>query len=317
MPAMNWLLRWAGPRLAIHGEQTCFDRRRLFIVPTGAGAAYGALLLVLLLVAMNYNNSMVFAFTFLLAAVGANAMWQTHRNLLGLCVTLRPPDEAFAQRPTALRLQLEAGGGTRRALEIEFEPRASDSPAILVTASGNTHATLHLPAMRRGLQPLPVVRIATRYPLGLFRAWSLLPFSTRVLVYPQPADHAPALPSAPATGGAQAGSGANEEDFDGLRAYHPTDPPRRIAWRASARSDSLLSKSMHAGAAQHVWLDWHALQGRDAEERLSILCRWILDAERLGLRYGLRLPQRTLDPDRGTAHRRECLRLLALYGGVA
>lgn len=314
---MNWLLRWAGPRLAISGEKTCFDRRRLFILPSEAGAAYGALLLVLLLVAMNYNNSMVFAFTFLLAAIGANAMWQTHRNLLGLCVTLHPPYEVFAQQPSALRLQLEGGDRARHALEIEFEPRTPHSPATLATASDSTQATLQLPSMRRGLQPLPVVRIATRYPLGLFRAWSLLPFSTRVLVYPQPAKHAPALPSAPDTGSAQARSGTNEEDFDGLRAYHPTDPPRRIAWRASARSDSLLSKSMHAGAAPRVWLDWHALQSHDPEERLSILCRWILDAERLGLRYGLRLPRRTLEPNRGTAHRRECLRLLALYGDAA
>ena len=314
---MNWLLRWAGPRLVIHGDQTCFDRRRLFILPTGAGLAFAALLLILLLVAMNYNNSMVFAFTFLLAGIGANAMWQTHRNLLGLCVTLRPPDEVFAHHPCPLRLQLEGGDTARRALEIEFDPSPAQGNSTFVTVKGESQATLQLPAMRRGLQPLPVVRIASRYPLGLFRAWSLLPFSTRVLVYPQPATNAPALPSTPSAGGANAGAGNTEEDFEGLRDYRPTDPPRRIAWRASARSDTLLSKSMRSGAAPHVWLAWDALQGRDPEERLSILCRWILDAEKLDLRYGLRLPRRTLEPHRGTTHRRECLRLLALYGDVA
>lgn len=311
---MNWLLRWAGPRLAITGERICLDRRRLFILPTGAGLAYAGLLLVQLLVAMNYNNSMMFAFTFLLVGIGANAMWQTHRNLLGLCLTLRPPAELFAQQPSSLQVLIESGAGARRALEIDETDQPRDHEPLLLTAAPTATAKLTLTGLPRGLQALPVIRLATRYPLGLFRAWTLLPFPARVLVYPQPAAKVPPLPLAPCRSGEQAGSGDNEEDFDSLRPYRPTDPPRRIAWRASARSDELLSKSLQAGTAPQVWLSWEALQGYSPEERLSILCRWVLDAEKLGLRYGLRLPRRALEPHRGTAHRRECLRLLALYG---
>lgn len=42
--------------------------------------------LVLFLWSINYSNSMGFAFTFLLAAVAQNSMWQAHDNLLGLIV---------------------------------------------------------------------------------------------------------------------------------------------------------------------------------------------------------------------------------------
>ncbi|APZ42685.1 DUF58 domain-containing protein [Acidihalobacter ferrooxydans] len=313
---MNWLLRWAGPRLAIAGNRVCLDRRRLFILPSGAGLAYAALLVVLLLFAMNYNNNMMFAFTFLLGGIGANAMWQTHRNLLGLCVSLLPPAELFADHPASLQVLINTDGRPRRALEFVWDlPRAAPD-SVLASAIEDAPADLPLPRMRRGLQALPPLRITTRYPLGLFRAWSLLPYTTRLLVYPKPAAQTPPMPTAPTGSGEHRGHSEQEDDFDGLRPYRSSDPPRRIAWRASARSDELLSKSLHGRAAEHIWLDWQALAGHDSETRLSILCRWVLDADRHGLRYGLRLPQRSVEPAQGLAHRHACLRLLALHGGI-
>lgn len=308
------LLRLAGRRLTIVGDHVCLDRRRLFILPTGAGVTYAVLVVVLLLVAMNYNNSMAFAFTFLLAGIGINAMWQTHRNLLGLCINVRPPIELYAQREHTLQLSFATGHRIRHALEVEFALPYAHSSAIELSATDNVQAALRLPPMPRGPQKMPPLRIASRFPLGLFRVWSVLPFPTRLLVYPEPAARPTPLPNAPASTDTQFGNGSSEGDFQGLRDYRSTDPPRRIAWRASARSDKLLSKTLHVGAAHSLWLDWHALQGRDAEERLSVLCRWILDADQLGLRYGLRLPNQRLAPDRGTRHRHECLRLLALHG---
>jgi uncharacterized protein (DUF58 family) len=67
-------------------------------------------------------------------------------------------------------------------------------------------------------------------------------------------------------------------------------------------------------AAAELWLDWNQLPGNlDQEARLSRLTRWVLSADRDGLRYGLRLPAQELAPDAGEAHRLACLRELALY----
>jgi hypothetical protein len=38
-----------------------------------------------------------------------------------------------------------------------------------------------------------------------------------------------------------------------------------------------------------LWLDWAQLPGLDTEARLSQLTRWVLEADRLGLGYGLNL----------------------------
>ena len=52
----------------------------------------------------------------------------------------------------------------------------------------------------------------------------------------------------------------------------------------------------------------------DVEHRLTILTRWIVDADRRGEDYGLRLPGQAFPPAHGTAQRLDCLEALALFG---
>jgi len=54
------------------------------------------------------------------------------------------------------------------------------------------------------------------------------------------------------------------------------------------------------------------LTGIDLEHKLSRLCAWVLQADRLGSDYGLRLPSLAVAPGAGEAHRRACLEALAL-----
>ena len=62
------------------------------------------------------------------------------------------------------------------------------------------------------------------------------------------------------------------------------------------------------------WFDFSEVPSDDLEERLSVLTRWIVDADRTREDYGLRLPGREFAPSHGEAHRRQCLEALALYG---
>jgi uncharacterized protein (DUF58 family) len=48
------------------------------------------------------------------------------------------------------------------------------------------------------------------------------------------------------------------------------------------------------------------------EARLSRLTAWVLQADRLGLDYGLRLPGKEIAMGHGAAQRRRCLEALAL-----
>jgi uncharacterized protein (DUF58 family) len=60
-------------------------------------------------------------------------------------------------------------------------------------------------------------------------------------------------------------------------------------------------------------LDFARTGCADAEASLSRLCAWVVQAESLGLVYGLRLPKVEISPASGEAHQQQCLQALALY----
>ena len=103
------------------------------------------------------------------------------------------------------------------------------------------------------------------------------------------------------------------EDFYGLREYQPGDAIRHIAWRAYARSETLMTKQFAAYADRRVWLEWDHFEGLDREARLSRLCFWVLRLNSTNDEYGLRLPGLEIAPARGEAHRDEVLKTLALF----
>ena len=297
--------------------------RRVYIVPSRLGIFFGAALLILLIGSINYALSLGFALTFLLAGMGIAGMVQTTRNLAQLAVRTARAEPVFAGESARFRLILD-------------NPSEFDRPEILVrhAASGAQYrvdaganavaeAELAVPAQRRGWQPLGRVLLESRFPVGLFRAWSYVRPDARCLVYPKPEPGAlpPPAPSAQA-GGARAHA-QGSDDFSGLRAYQPSDSPRHVAWKSAARSDALLSRSddmltkQFAGeAVAELWLDLADLPATlGLEARLSRLAGWVLAAERGGAHYGLRLAGLDIVPGRGELQRAACLEALALYEG--
>jgi len=158
------------------------------------------------------------------------------------------------------------------------------------------------------------VMLETRFPLGLFRAWSYVEPDARCLVYPLPERSPLPPPAAEAAAGRLRSPARGNEDFAGLRGYQPSDSPRHVAWKAAARSDEMLTKQFSGEAAAELWLDWQLVPGAPGlEQRLSRLAGWVLAAEREGAHYGLRLPGVEIAPRRGDAHCAACLQALALY----
>ncbi len=76
-----------------------------------------------------------------------------------------------------------------------------------------------------------------------------------------------------------------------------------------------MTKQFAAEAEGSVHLDFSALRFHDAEQRLSQLALWVIEAERARRPYSLRLPNTDIAPAVGEAHFHRCMRALSLFQG--
>lgn len=316
-PAVRWIaLRIFQPRGVESGE-VFLNQRRVFILPTRAGLLLGVMLVALLLGSINYSLSLGFALTFLVAGVAWIGMLSTFRNLAHLYLRPLRVEPVFAGDPAEYRLVVRnAAAIDRYAVELAVDGQAHAVPCD-PAAGTEADVTVPVPTTRRGWQTMPRVTLATRFPLGLWRAWSYWTPALQALVYPRPAAGGVLPPLARGDGREHhvlrvRGS----EDFAGLRGYVPGDPVRQIAWRAMARNPDgrVMTKLFDGGASGEAWLTLEAAMAHAGgfEAALSLMTRWVLDAEAGATRYGLELGPTRIAPGQGPAHRAACLEALAL-----
>ena len=303
---------WAERRQGRDPLSFVIQRRRVYILPTRFGVAYGSLVFAMLLGSMNYASSLGFALTFLLAGLGLVAMHHCHNNLLGTRVRYAGAHPVFAGETAEFRIVLGNDADAPR-FELSVGRDGHEAGPTDLGAGETRTLALRIPTQKRGWHTLERCSISTLHPGNLFRAWSWVHMEARCVVYPRPAPRGRPLPS---TGGGESDYGRSDQsdaDFAGLRTAVPGDPPRRIAWKAYARSDELLVKQFASGEQKAELLEWDSLPELKTEERLSQLTRWCLDAAEEGRSFGLVLPGTTVDLGNGQHHLHECLRALALF----
>lgn len=304
--------RWTRRRYGSDPDSFTLPGRRIYILPTGLGVTYGLMLFAMFLGAMNYGNNLALGLTFLLGALGLTAMHHSHRNLAGVKIQAAGCDPVFVGQTARFQIAVENPAPVTR-YEITVANESGEAAPRRIEPGGRVLLEVTRPADARGYLALPYFELATRHPFGLFRAWAVLHPEMRCIVYPRPAERGRPPPLVDTdTGGAQDVS-RGEDDFAGLRSFHPGDSPARIAWKAYAREQGLQVK-LYAGTevTSHLF-DWDSLAGMSVEARLSQLCRWVEDAYDAGRAFGLKLPRMFIPINVGPAHRQRCLTALALF----
>jgi uncharacterized protein (DUF58 family) len=306
---LTWLFQLNGPQ----GGVIVLVQRRVFILPSRHGLVFAAVLLLMLTGSINYTLSLGFVLTFLLGALAINGMIYTFRNIANLRVSGGRARPVYAGDPVRYTVHLENTGDTARySIGLTHDGRTAEF--VDVPARGTAIAAVNVLAPHRGIHRPGRLKLFTRYPLGLYYAWSYLELDMHCIVYPRPAPPGLPLPEPRSSDGDGAERGQGHDDFYGLRQYHRGDSPRHIAWKVAARDQGLFTKQFAGRADTELWLEWERLPARlGTEEKLSQLARWVLDAHASGLSFGLRLPATAVEIGTGDPQRERCLEALALF----
>jgi uncharacterized protein (DUF58 family) len=287
--------------------------RQIYILPTSGGLMFGAVVMLMLLGSLNYQNNLGLLFTFFLVAIGLLAMHHAWFNLLKLAVQVRGGSPVFVGELATIAITVRAEQ-PRAHYDIRLWHERHSTAPVHIPRGDQRQITLGIPATRRGLLHVTELMVETRHPLHLFRAWSYLICDATTLIYPQPAHHAPdpdqdsGVAQSP-----QRTTRVGADDYLGSRPYRPGDSPRHIDWKAFARERGLVVKQFGGETGQTLWLDWSQLTAPDPEIRLSVLTRQVLDASASGVQFGLRLPNVIEQPGAGAAQMQRCLTHLALF----
>ncbi len=303
----QWLDRRIPPAAEIR-----LDQKRIFIFPTRAGFVYFALLGLLLITAINYQNNAIYLLAFMLAGQFVVAILATYSNLAGLQVRKANHVPGFAGDRVTFRLIFKRSP-EKKYLSIKAGWPRQGMVQTSLDLQTESVVELYHHAPQRGLLKPRRVLLETVYPFGLLRAWTWLDLNMESWVYPRPLLTRPLPIIERDAGVSERMSFQQQDEFTNIRPWREHDPPRHILWKAYAKQQPLMTMEFTESLLVEVWLDEALTPGADLEERLSRLCYAALQLNQQEVLYGLKLGSWELAPAEGEEHLHQLLALLARY----
>lgn len=305
----KWLDKMA-PAAASH----TLTRKNVYIFPNLRGFGFLVVTAVLWLIGTNYQNNLVLAAAFFMAALFVISMLHTYLNLKGLQISAKGGAPVFAGETAHFVVKLNNVTGRQfENVQLFWQGNPIGEAATSVGANESETVEVALPAFKRGWLKPGRLCAQTDYPLGLLRCWTWLNLECSVLIYPKPLE-IPAPESSALEGDLEAEHPIKGgEDFSGLDRYRPGDSLRNIAWKASAKGKGLFVKEYSQNESKEIWLDFYSAQASGIENKLSGLCYWAMEFDKTNENYGLSLPNVKVEPSVGDAHTERVLKALAEF----
>jgi len=303
----QFIHRWIARKEKNTSSSFSITQKNIYILPSKAGWLFITSLIAILSGAINYNNSMVYLLCFFLVSLGFIAMIMTHKNLKNISIYSHPSNATFPGK--TINFQFVAKSDNKNN---HYSLQTNDQ-FFSVTPEQDAEFHISEKAHRRGRQNPGRFKIYTEFPLGLFHAWAQVNIENTVIVYPKPVKHHNEKTQFYDKNQQQRNIEGNDE-FAGIRDFVKGDSPKSMAWKTIARTHQLYTKEFNTEAGDIVLFDFEQLHDvQNTEEKLSILCDLVLQANAEQLSYGLKLPNTTIKPDHGSSHLHHCLSALALY----
>jgi len=305
----KWLSKRLPPRNDI---ELTFNN--IFIVPSQSSLGLFGVLLLMLLVAVNYQNPLIYLFVFWIASSWMISLLMTFRNLMGVKIDVIGYENCHAKQQASIILRVYPNKKQLNDLCLFW----FEDKKYWLTFHDNAPKDIQLnyPSHKRGQLRPDRLRIENRSPAGLAVAWSHLAFDVTWWIYPK------ALPLTVGKINAVTDDDNAEEagqwqkgntDFSHLRTYQAGDQLKRIHWRQFAKTGELSTREFVDYQQTDVWLDWRAYSGLSQEVWLSAMCAEILTFQKKQLSFGLRLPNVEIEFGSGEQHTKKCLEALAHF----
>ncbi|HVS72673.1 MAG TPA: DUF58 domain-containing protein [Phycisphaerae bacterium] len=271
---------------------------------TAAGVAFVAIMLIVLLSAINSSSNILYIILGVLAGMIVVSMALTWVGLRGLAVVRSLPDHAIAGEPAEIEYRV----ANRKYLWPTFALHVAEagldrtfSPAaffVHIPARSTAQSFARLVAPRRGLLTLSGVELRSSFPLGLQVRYREIPAAGQMVVYPRVGTLnrkvAVAYREAVESGTMTSNRRGGNDEFYGLREYRPGDNIRAIHWRSTARTGELMVRELTANAPPQLIVvlnarTWREMEGgREQVERAielaaTIACDGFLENFAVGL----------------------------------
>lgn len=298
-------------------KQFHLSQKNLFIFPTKRGFTFLLLVIALWVLGTNYQNNLILALAFFMVSLFVLAILITFQNLNRLDIHFVHAAETFVGDELYLKFSLEnMSNSWREELCLFWQGEAYTKDHYFSCAPrSDLECSVPLSVHRRGKLCAPRMGLQSVFPFGIIRCWTWLNWDVDAVVYPQPKSGRLGVSAKTSD---ELGDGLHpvqgSDDFSGLKEYVAGDSLRRVSWKTYAKGRGLFIKSFDESLSAEKWLDFSSVRGTNIEEKLSILCFWVLHYHQENENFGLRLPNVIIEPSSGLAHRKTCLHALALFG---
>ena len=307
VPISEKVSRWLAAK-SPKKSRIVLSQKNIYIFPTSEGFAFLALLILMFLTAINYQNSLIYLLAFFLIVIFFMSIWMCFLNMSGLIISSLETGCCHEGQLAPYQIKLEAKKGIPLGLSIGFSKESLNHVELSLNSQV---VTLTYNGLQRGRHAVPRIRLESRYPFGLIRSWTWLKLDGFVFVYPK-AVKAHRVSSFTDRQSSQAAVKLSES-LDDIKPYQAGDSSQRILWKKYAATDSLQIKAQEQAKTNSMWLTLDDYESVNIEDKLMNLSFDVCFYSSSRYSFGLDLPGLVIPFGVGDAHQRACLEALSLY----
>lgn len=226
-------------------------------------------------------------------------------------------EDVFAQTPTLAQVRVRNRRKWLPVFLIGVRVGEAESFFPFVAADSAQSRMLPLVFDKRGIGKVDRITLFSNFPFDFFRRYRRIRKDIAITVYPKPIRCD--LGSFRERGNRFKGEKElNKPGYDGdmisIRDYVQGDPPKYINWKSTAKTGSLKVRELSAIERRHVTIDFDRMDRRDLERALSCTAFIVISLLRMKIPVGMHIGGEKLKPGLSSAHKRNILMRLALYG---